>query len=169
MYVLVDVVIKCFRTSGNLDICWKIKIFHVMRAISLLFYMASSCWTESFDGIKLAFLHFNVRVSLSAWDCFSTMNFKAIDWVSIKIFYNLDLMNFTINLNFIWFHSLLNFLTNIWQSCINTCFLDTCIGCILNSHQKIVINWVESYSKGSINDSTFDVCTKINFTDIIIF
>jgi len=133
MYVFVDVIVECLRTSGNFDICWKVKIFHIMRAISLLFYMTSSCWTESFNGIKLTFLHFNIRISFSAGNCFSTMNFEADNWVSIKIFYNFNLMNFTINFNFIRFHSLLNFFTNIWQSCIDSCFFNTCIGCILNS------------------------------------
>jgi len=167
--VLADVIVECFRTSGDLDISWKIKVFHVMRTISLLFDVTSTCRSECFDGIKLTFLHFDVRISFSAWNSFSTMNFVAIDWVSIKILYNLHLMNFTVNFDFIRLHSLLNFLTNIWQSCINSCFFNTCVGCILNGQKKIVINCVESDSKGSINDSTFNVSTEINLTHIVIF
>ena len=140
-----------------------------MRAISLFTYETFSSRAESFNSVSLTFLHLYVCVSFNARDCFTSMNLVWINGVTIQIFYNFNWIDFSIKFDFIRLHCLLDLGSNFTEPSVNTCLTDTSVGCILDSLKQVIILWVEGDSKCGINNSTIDVCSEIDLTNIIVF
>ena len=88
--------------------------------------------------------------------------------MSIEVLDDLDLVDLSIDLNFVGLHGLLDSLPDLSESCVNACFLDTRVGSILDGFEEIVINWVEGHSKGCIDDSALNLSAEINLAHVII-
>lgn len=131
-YLLSYHIVECFWSWWYFYIGRKVKIFHIMRAISILLNMSPSSWTESFNCIILPLLHFSWSICLAAGNCFACMNFIWLNWMTIKIFYHLYWVYFSFYLYLIWFHSFLNSSSYICESHIDSCLLYPRISGIFN-------------------------------------
>lgn len=139
-----------------------------MRAISLFSYITFSCRSKSLYSILLSLDHFFIRVIFYTRNCFSSMNSIGINWMSIQIFNYFYRINSSFYFHLIWLHSLLNSSSYFRESGIYTSFSNSCVSCIFDRFQKPVIHGIKSNSKSGINNISFDVCSEINFTNIII-
>lgn len=145
------------------------EIFHVMRTITILFNMASTCRTKGLDCIAFALLHFLIWIiSFNARNCFTCMNFVGLNRMPIQIFDNFDWIYFSFYLDLVWFHCLLDSGSDIIESHINSCLFNSSISCVLDCLQKLIIGRVESYCESSVDNSSVYMCSEINFTNVIV-
>ncbi len=145
------------------------EIFHVMRAITILFNMASTCRTKGLDCIAFTLLHFLIwSVSFNARNRLTCMNFIRLNWMPIQIFDNFDWINFSFYLNLVWFHCLLDPSSDIVESNIDSCLFDSSIGGVFDCFQKLIIGWVEGYCESSVDNSSVYMCSEVNFTNVVI-
>ena len=138
-----------------------------MRSISFFSDKSFASRTKGFDRICFSFLHFDIGVSLNTRDCLSSMNFIRINGMAIEIFTHFYRICSSSDLNFIWFHCLLDQSSNISQSHINTSLFYAGICCILHCLKKVIIHRIKSYCECSINNPSIDMSSKIDFHDII--
>lgn len=64
-------------------------------------------------------------------------------------------VGFALNLDLIRLHDFLDGSSNIAQSDVNSCLLDTSVGGILDSSQQVVVNRVESKRECRVDDSSY--------------
>jgi hypothetical protein len=88
--------------------------------------------------------------------------------MSVQVLNNLNLVNFTLDFNLIRLHGLLDLLSNIRETNVNSSLLNSCICSILNCQKQIIINWVKGNCEGCVDDSSLNMGTEIDFTNIII-
>lgn len=131
-YILCNVVVESLWSCGNLHVWRQVKVFHVVRAVPFLFHITFSCRAECFYCIQLTFLHLYICIGFYAGYWLTSMNLVWIDWMAVQVLYCLHLMHFTIDLNFIGFHRLLNLFTNFRKSSINTSLFNTRVGGIFH-------------------------------------
>jgi len=103
------------------------KIFHIVRAISILPNVSFACGAKCFDSIALALLHFDIWVIFDAGYSFATMNLIWLNRVAIQIANYFDWVDFSLYLYFIGLHGLLNVAANLSDPHVDTCLLDSCI------------------------------------------
>lgn len=81
----------------------------VVRAITLINDVSSTCGTECFDGVVFAFFHFYVEIGHGDdGDGFATVNRVSLDAVTVEVLDTLDLVSLAVDLEFVGFHDFLD-------------------------------------------------------------
>lgn len=112
-YVLADVVVEGLGPCRYLDVGWQVEVLHVMWTVSLFLDVPLACWTECLDSVELTLLHLHIRVGLDAGDGLASVNLVWIDRMAIEVLDNFDLMNLSVDLNFVGLHGLLDSLPDL--------------------------------------------------------
>ena len=146
-----------------------IKVFHVMTAIrSFINMIISSDYTEGFDREKFTLVHFSCLICLHNWNTLSSMDLVRSYRMAAQVLHTLDWKGLAIDRALVGLHHFLNVRTDFTQTRVNTSRFDTLIGCSFDSLKELIIHWVESDSKCTIDNITVYLCTKINFHYIIV-
>mmetsp|Transcript_3404 Transcript_3404/g.8110 ORF Transcript_3404/g.8110 Transcript_3404/m.8110 type:complete len:311 (-) Transcript_3404:150-1082(-) len=74
----------------------------------------------------------------------------------------------SIQFNLIGFHDLLDGLSNIAQSHVDSGLFDSLVGCTLDGFQQGIVAGIEAHRKGRIDDPSLDLDTEIHLHDIVI-
>ena len=125
-------------------------------------------WPKSLYGVLFSFDHFLVCICLNAGHCLSCMDAVRLDWVAIEISHCFYWINLSFDLHLVRLHSLLYLWAYLSKSGIDSSLPDSCISSIFHSNQKIIIGGIECYSKSAIDNSPFNMSTKIDFAYVII-
>mmetsp|Transcript_15524 Transcript_15524/g.23281 ORF Transcript_15524/g.23281 Transcript_15524/m.23281 type:complete len:248 (-) Transcript_15524:422-1165(-) len=167
--IFVDMIKELFcLVVANWDVaCFK--SLHVMRTLSIFMHKSLTRRSKCLDCIKLILLHFGGRTSPHNGNTLSSVNTVLTNRMSIEVTDRLDFVRFTLDFNFIRLHGFLNCSANIAQAHINSCLFDTSVGRILDSLQKVVIDWIKSHCKRTINNAAIDLGSKINFHHVTLF
>lgn len=80
----------------------------------------------------------------------------------------LDWVSGTIDFTFIALHGLLNVPTELAEANINPCLADTCIGCVLDGCEEIVVHRIEGHGEGAVDDPTIHMDADVDLHDIIL-
>jgi hypothetical protein len=91
-----------------------------------------------------------------------------INGVAVEISNNFDRIYFSFDFNFVRLHSLLNPTSNLSEPGIDTSLSQSSIGGVLDSLKQLVVGGIECNSEGTINDSSLDMSSEIDFADIIV-
>jgi hypothetical protein len=124
--------------------------------------------SESFDGEELALLHFGCIPPFYDGHRFAGMDLVRPNAVSIQIPDALDGIHFTIQLNFVAFHDLLDSCTNIAQPHIDACSRNARIGGCFHRVDERVVPRVEMDGARAINDAPAYVCPEIQLHHVVV-
>mmetsp|Transcript_2590 Transcript_2590/g.4296 ORF Transcript_2590/g.4296 Transcript_2590/m.4296 type:complete len:310 (-) Transcript_2590:667-1596(-) len=140
-----------------------IKRLHIVTAFQVLYNVSSAGGAKCLNRIALAFFHLGHFTTLNDGNTLARMNLVRRDGMSLKVAAALDFMCLAVNLYFVRLHYFLDSLTDIAQTNINACGLDTRFGGLPCGFEEWIELWIERHCPCRVNDSAVNLGSKINF------
>mmetsp|Transcript_14248 Transcript_14248/g.21695 ORF Transcript_14248/g.21695 Transcript_14248/m.21695 type:complete len:273 (+) Transcript_14248:270-1088(+) len=167
---LVDVVQKFLRSIQTEWYTRGIDVFHVVRTFHVFHNIATTSGSKSFNSVEFTFFHFHgVVTSSHNGDNLCCVDLIMTNGVSTEVSNGtngLQLSGCQFHLE--GFHDFLDFLTDITYPYINTSGTYSCLCCFFDCLQERIILWIETHRPGTVNDTSFDLNSKINLHDIVV-
>mmetsp|Transcript_27562 Transcript_27562/g.42200 ORF Transcript_27562/g.42200 Transcript_27562/m.42200 type:complete len:207 (-) Transcript_27562:401-1021(-) len=88
--------------------------------------------------------------------------------MTIQISNTLNWISFTVQFHLITLHYLLNCLTDIAETHVNTCRGNSHLSRFLDSLQERIVPWIEAHCPCRINNTSINLTPKVHLHDIII-
>ncbi len=167
-YFFCNKIVEGLRSLRNFDIGRQIEVSHVMWTVIFLTHKSFSCWSKCFNSIVLSFLHFFIGVGLNARNCLASVYLVWLNWMPIQIFNHFNWEHLSFYLNLVRLHSLLYLSSNFSQPCIDARLSHSSVCSIFDCLQQSIVSRIKCNCKCAINDSTLDVCSKIDFANVVI-
>lgn len=140
---------------------------------------------KGLDCEHIAFFHALSGSSFDEGNLFVAMDLVAQDIVASDVSNRFDRDDLSVELNFVALHYFLDRFTDVIHPGIDTSFLSNSfsfadrmqdifdyleprIGSCLDSRKQIIIGWIESYGKSTIDNPAADMNSEIHFQDIIV-
>mmetsp|Transcript_49349 Transcript_49349/g.148590 ORF Transcript_49349/g.148590 Transcript_49349/m.148590 type:complete len:228 (+) Transcript_49349:521-1204(+) len=124
--------------------------------------------SKRLNGINFIFFHLGSVSTFDNWNRLPCMNLIRPNGMPIQIPYALNRICLPIQLNLIGLHNLLDGLSYIAQSNVNSSCTNSRISSFLYCFEQWVIAWVERNSPSAIDDPTINLSAKVDLHHIII-
>jgi len=164
----VDELEKLLGSRGPEGDVGRVEAAHVVAAFASFTGIALSSGSKGLDGVNLSFLHLAGFLALGDGDRLSGVDAVWLDAVTIEVGDALDLEDLSVDLDFSGFHHLLDDASNLRETSVDSCRLDSSVGGSLDGLKKAIEHWVEGDCEGTIDDAAIDLGAKVDLHDIVL-
>mmetsp|Transcript_16785 Transcript_16785/g.53685 ORF Transcript_16785/g.53685 Transcript_16785/m.53685 type:complete len:252 (+) Transcript_16785:740-1495(+) len=110
----------------------RIRVHRIVRALHRFDHVATASGAEGFDCEDLPLLHLDGFVALDNGDTLASVDVVGSDGVATEVADASNLVHFSVDLDLVALHHLLNCLSHVAQANVNACGLDPRVRCILH-------------------------------------